>query len=142
MSKIKTTIFSIKDGTAKRELYQSDASYVKTLRELKRRLDNNTPLHFYDCEDIGNKNTECTLGLCDDSIERMQDGVYSGKGHTCPHDSRYVNKDGSLNSDAESSRDGCFYSCHIFKKRSTKRQDVGNRIHAILERAEVKYGKA
>ena len=121
-----------------RPLHQSDASYLKTLQELKRRLDKNVLLKFYDCEDYGAKSTECTLGLCDDSIQAMQDGVYTSGGHTCPHDSRYVNKDGTLCSTKTSDGSGCFYACHIFKKQSVKREDLAKRINATLQRAEEK----
>jgi hypothetical protein len=116
-----------------RELYQSDASYHATIRELLRRVQASVKLEYYDCEDIGNKNTECTLGLCDGSIERMQDGVYTSKGHVCPHDRRYFTEEGEL-IPIEGGRDlsGCFYSCRIFKtKTKGDRQNITKRIEAV-----------
>lgn len=75
-------------------LYQSDASHNATLRELKRRVAEGTQLSAYDDTTRGSKNTECTLGLCHDSIEDIRDGVYSRDHHHCPHDARYFSEAG------------------------------------------------
>ncbi len=117
----------------KRELHQSDESYKKTIVELKRRSDSGVRIRYYDCEDTGAKNTECTVGLCDDSIQEMQDGIYRAKHHVCPHDGRYVSEHGQVIEQKEMRADGCFYHCHIFKKHRLR--SAGERINAIHKRA-------
>lgn len=119
----------------KRELYQSYNSYRDTLATLKKRIVGGLALNYYDCEDIGNKNTECTLGLCDDSIEASQDGVYQTVGQICPHDSRYFNADGSLTNVTPEAPGGCFYTCHIFQHNRTKRAEMETRIDAAIAKA-------
>ena len=92
----------------------------------------------YDCEDIGAKNTECTLGLCDDGIEASQDGVYRTKGHVCPHDRRFFAPDGQQISKTGDASHGCFYDCHIFQGNKRARELAGQRIRAVV--AKVKGG--
>ena len=122
-----------------RQLYQTDQSYLNSLHKIERRANNGTPLKFYDCEDIGNKNTECILGLCDDSIQRAQDGIYQAAHHHCPHDGAHFEVDGTpKRSDCGSS--GCFYRCHIFKGKhpdSRKREVIVMRIVSAIKEAPI-----
>jgi|GEM_PF-3905359 len=98
-------------------LYQSDASHNVTLRELKRRAAAGVHLHAYDDITRGSKNTECTLGLCDDKIEAMRDGVYpQPEGHNCPHDARYFTKTGEPIHHGKDPN-GCFHTCRIFQRK-------------------------
>lgn len=112
-------------------LYQSDASYNRSLQELKRRVSSGVALSAYDDNTRGSKNTECTLGLCDDKIEESQDGVYGRRHHHCPHDIRYFHRDGSPTG-AKPELSGCFHTCRVFKRRKKDtQQDVLRRIEAI-----------
>jgi hypothetical protein len=97
-------------------LYQSDASYNRSLTELKNRVKEGVHLHAYDDNTRGSKNTECTLGLCDDSIEEAQDGVYSREHHHCPHDARYFTKAGEPTG-TKPDLNGCFHTCRVFKRK-------------------------
>src|ERR1700722_19606805 len=100
----------------RKPLEQSDDSYKATLQELERREQTGVPLKYYDSETIGAKNTECTLGLCDDVIQGSMDGVYRKKEHACPHDKRAFTAEGNfLPFDKYEMLSGCFYTCHIFK---------------------------
>ncbi len=120
-----------------RPLYQSDESYFKTLAELKRRIEAGVPLDYYDDTTPGDKNTECTWGLCDDKIQALQDGVYRRHYHVCPQDGRFFTETGERNQVVpEELASGCFWKCLIFKGRhgaSKERIDsaiansVGNR---------------
>ena len=121
-----------------RPLEQSDASYIRTLETLNNRVQVGVPLKYYDCEDIGAKNTECTLGLCDDDIQASQDGVYRKKCHVCPHDKRAFTSDGKpVAFDQKDMLSGCFWHCHIFKGKPHARQCelVAQRIFVALENA-------
>lgn len=111
-------------------LYQSDASYNACLVELKRRVKEGVDLHAYDDTTRGSKNTECTLGLCDDSIEDARDGVYSRKHHHCPHDSRYFTRDGQPTG-VIPDLNGCFHTCRVFHPRRYPGGSVIERIKAI-----------
>lgn len=112
-------------------LYQSDASYNRALEELKRRVSSGLALSAYDDTTRGSKNTECTLGLCDDSIEGAQDGVYARGNHHCPHDSRYFGKDGRPTGNPPE-LNGCFHTCRIFKGRKKDTEhDVRRRIQTV-----------
>jgi hypothetical protein len=115
-----------------RPLYQSDESYRRTLKELGRRVEAGVPLEYYDCEEIGAKNTECTLGLCDDGIQVSQDGVYRTKDHACPHDRRFFAADGQPTSASGDASIGCFYHCHIFKGNKRSRESAGQRVRAVI----------
>lgn len=112
-------------------LYQSDASHNATLLELKRRVATGVSLHAYDDTTRGSKNTECTLGLCDDSIEEMRDGVYARhEGHNCPHDARYFTKDGEPTGKTGRDLNGCFWTCRVFQRKH-RGGSVIERIKAI-----------
>lgn len=117
----------------KKRMRQSDNSYRNTLDELQRRVRDNVRLEFYDCTDYGAKNTECTLGLCDDTIQEMQDGVYREKHHICPHDARYFNANGERNNNETFELTGCFYSCMVFNpKNSNDRGLAQKRINTVM----------
>jgi len=115
-----------------RPLYQTDESYRRTLCELDRRVDAAVPLEYYDCEDIGAKNTECTLGLCHDSIKDMQDGMYRDKGHACPHDKRFFTAEGQPTGAAPGLPSGCFFHCHIFQGTKQERQLAQQRVRVAV----------
>lgn len=99
-------------------LHAGDASYNAALETLKARAANpDFPMRFYDDTTRGAKNTECTLGLCDDDIQEAADGVYFREGrHTCPHDARYFDGKGNRQPPAPGTNtlNGCFYTCRIF----------------------------
>lgn len=116
-------------------LYQSDASYNACLVELKRRVKEGVDLHAYDDTTRGSKNTECTLGLCDDSIEESQDGVYARKHHFCPHDARYFTKAGEPTG-TRPDLNGCFHTCRVFQRKH-RGGSVIERIKAVQLIAEV-----
>jgi hypothetical protein len=117
-------------------LYQSDESYRRTLMELERRVNAGVRLEYYDSEQLGAKNTECTLGLCHDSIEAMQDGVYRDKGHACPHDERYFTADGKPTGAARQRPTGCFYYCNVFQGTKQERKLAQQRIRAVTTGAK------
>lgn len=104
-------------NTRGRPLRQSDESYRNTLRELRRRVEDGTPLSYYDSTMIGDKNTECTLGLCDNKLEAMQDGVYREDRHVCPHDMRYFDVYGARTGAAIEPVVGCFWTCAVFQRK-------------------------
>lgn len=98
-------------------LYQSDASYKRSLDELMRRVKAGVPLKAVDSDEIGDKYTECTLGLCDRSVEKAMDGVYRADHHVCPHDGRFLESDGTPTGTERKASSGCFFACHIFQKK-------------------------
>lgn len=111
-------------------LYQSDASHNRTLLELKRRVAEGVALTAYDDNTRGSKNTECSLGLCDDSIEDMRDGVYARhEGHNCPHDARYFTKTGEPTRHGKD-LNGCFHTCRVFQRKH-RGGSVIERINAV-----------
>lgn len=118
-----------------RELYQSDESYSRTLRELQKRADAGVPLRYQDSEAVGDKYTVCTLGLCDDGIERKMDGVYPQNHHACPHDGRYFTETGERTAAPLEWAYGCFYKCHIFKGSKASRALAPERIRAVVGKA-------
>lgn len=109
--------------------YQSDASHNRTLTELKRRVAVGMTPRAYDDDSHGSKNTEFTLGLCDDAIEEMRDGVYARGNHHCPHDARYFSKNGQPTG-AGPEFNGCFHTCRVFQKRY-RGGSVQDRIKAV-----------
>jgi hypothetical protein len=115
-----------------RPLYQSDQSYRRTLKELKSRVEAGVKLEYYDCEEIGAENTECTLGLCDDRIKEMQDGIYRGKGHGCPHDERFFTVEGEPIATVPISPTGCFFYCNIFQGSKRERCLAQQRILTVV----------
>lgn len=109
----------------RRPLYQSDTSYLNTLRELRRRVEAGMALSYYDSTMIGDKNTECTLGLCDDKIEAMQDGVYRESHHMCPHDLRYFDVNGERTGVVPRRSDGgCFHKCAVFRRKGSAQDRI------------------
>jgi|ERR1700733_15581824 hypothetical protein len=119
-----------------RPLYQSDESYLRTIEELERRVDAGVRLEYYDCEQIGAKNTECTLGLCHDSIQDMQDGIYRDKGHACPHDERFFTAEGEPTGATPGLPSGCFFYCNIFEGSKKERGLAQQRIRAVVAKVK------
>lgn len=110
-------------------LRAGDASYNAALETLKARAaDPNHSLSYFDDTRRGSKNTECTLGLCDDSIEESIDGVYFREArHTCPHDARYFDGQGTRITPPQGTNtiNGCFYTCRIFNPSKTMKKRAG-----------------
>jgi hypothetical protein len=128
---------------SKLPLYQSDASYNQSLLDLKQRARDRLPLTGEDSDAVGDKYTECNLGLCDEKIEESQDGVYRRPNHHCPHDARYFDVHGTRLPEREPDLNGCFYTCRVFSPtRGRPLGDVYARIAAVQLIAEVQETSA
>lgn len=115
-----------------KELYQSDESYKKTLQELSLRVDTKVKLDYEDSCEIGNKYTECNLGLCDRSIQDNMDGTYRANQHICPHDGRYFDRFGNTKEfQGAIMSSGCFYDCHIFQNTGNYQNLIEQRIKKV-----------
>lgn len=102
------------------DLYLTDAQYLAALKRNRERIADGQPFEAADSDTIGNKYTEAEWGLCSASRELWPDDTnlfpdipdrfdpkYRRNHHRCPMDKR--DKPG---------RNGCFYSCRIFKGES------------------------
>jgi hypothetical protein len=118
-------------------LYQSKASYTRTLLELERRANENELFSYFDCTETGCKDTQCTLGLCDGEIRESMDGVYQNEGDVCPNDKRYFDREGNLIARPASTM-GCFYHCWIFQERNPSKTEAQNRIRRVVKKAIIK----
>jgi hypothetical protein len=97
----------------------TDEQYFDLLkRALQRIKESNDKVRGCDSTSIGNKYTECNVGLCDDSLTTKEIAMFPefwDKGrrdmkylrvyHKCPLDWR-----------DKPTQQGCFYSCLFFKK--------------------------
>lgn len=116
-----------------RQLYQSDASYHRTLLELRRRVLAGVKLRWFDDDTPGNKTTGCTLGTCDDKLRGLRDGVYATNSQPCPHDRRFFEQNGLPTGLKERDGNGCFYTCRIFKAKKNDHETAGIRILKVTE---------
>lgn len=114
-------------------LRQSETSYHRSMADLRARAQGGVPLKFYDSTAVGDKNTECTLGLCDDSIQDTMDGVYRGGRHACPHDSRVYTSSGDYQDERRYEEFGCFYKCHVFQTYLLGRGNAAQRVIKATE---------
>lgn len=114
-------------------MYLTNAQYLEALKRFREAIAKGLKLHFFDCEEIGNKDTQATWGLCsrkknmwpdkethmwpDDPRDQNSDEIYGikylGKDQLCPMDKR-EKVDGM----------GCFYSCKIFQGPRPSREEA------------------
>lgn len=90
---------------SKLPMHQSNASYMKQLRQLLKVVSD--PEFVLRCDNsdvVGDKYTKCNAGLCGDEAEAVMDGVYRDIDHKCPLD-------------MGTGIAGCFYRCRVFQKR-------------------------
>lgn len=110
-----------------RELYQTDASYRRTLIELRHRAEIDIRLEYFDDTTSGAKRMGCNLGLCDETIKK--DGIYRASHHHCPHDRRFFTEHGIPAAPPENDTgSGCFHTCRIFKGTRRERSLAKSRI--------------
>jgi hypothetical protein len=114
-------------------LRQSRGSYIRTLQELERRVLADEPLEYYDCTEPGITMTECSLGLCADSVIELQDGIHSDEDQPCPHDKRFINDAGEPTGERGEVW-GCFYHCRIFQTPNPSKSKAQDRIRKIVAR--------
>ncbi len=125
------------------EMYLTNHQYLETLERLKG-LVKAEKLDYYDDTTVGDKNTECTWGLCRDDLKlwptidlhlfpkefpRRSDPKYRKQHHVCPND--FDPKD----------QNGCFYHCRFFQKKADGwgRQEVLTKIDELVAEFKKKY---
>lgn len=134
----------------KRSLELPDDRYVAALEQLRRLVSGGLELRYYDCDAIGQKETWCTWGLCNNTKEMWPckedhlwpysfetEGrvapLYRKQGQLCPlevpPDSPRIVEDWQRTS-------GCFYRCRVFQKIDwpVNASDVIASIDKILEK--------
>jgi hypothetical protein len=96
-------------------IHLTQLQYVDALKRFREAIANGEKLEYFDDTTIGNKDTQCTWGLCC-SDKKMwpkdarlfdRDPIsikYRKANHKCPMDKR--NKDHDF---------GCFYHCRVFQ---------------------------
>lgn len=115
------------------DLHLTDVQYAESLQRFRDAIANGAILKFFDCTDIGNKDTQCSWGLCsrkkamwpdkathkwpDDPRDEGKDDIYGIKylenHQLCPMDKR-EQYDGR----------GCFYSCRVFQGPRPSREEA------------------
>jgi hypothetical protein len=116
-----------------RQIYQSDASYRRVLRELRRRVLAGVKLTYFDDDAPGNKRMGCSWGTCDDNLSSIMDGIYPTDRQPCPHDSRFFTQDGTEFATVTRVSSGCFYTCRIFKAKKGDRETARARVLKATE---------
>lgn len=109
------------DRCKKNSIHLKNERYLAALIRFHGAIKNGAPLKYFDHTEIGNKDTQCTWGLCDLTSEMWPDKedhlwphlferdnkaspLYRDKGQMCPMDTREGNHP-----------DGCFYHCRVFQ---------------------------
>jgi hypothetical protein len=112
-----------------RDIVLSNDRYIAALERIKKQIENGSDLISEDSNDIGNKYTSCTWGLCsryreqwpdeEDWLSEYNDKIvnsrYQDNGQHCPMD-----KDQDENSMAF----GCFYRCRVFQDGLRDREEA------------------
>jgi hypothetical protein len=105
--------------TKNRDLYITDDQYLSLLKSIRAKLDFTNKASGFDCTDIGNKDTQCNVGMCSDEHTTKELALfpeqfpsrkamkYTEQHHKCPLDWRPVSTE---------FRSGCFYTCMFFKR--------------------------
>jgi hypothetical protein len=107
------------------------SEYIATLKRMRDMIAAGRGLSYEDSTEIGNKHTECSWGLCDDTKDLWPDPqfyiwpdqpnriapMHRLDAHTCPF------------RQAKPSANGCFWSCMIFQ--SGKRNPLPTRDQAL-----------
>lgn len=101
------------------DIYLSDEQYLEMLKTSRSNLDKIKKISLYDCDDIGFKDTQTNIGLCNDFLlctkenalfpeqfPKRKDIKYRKNHHLCPLDSR-----------KKSDGNGCFHTCMAFKRK-------------------------
>lgn len=131
------------------DLYLTDAQYLATLERLREAIVKGMKLKFFDDDTIGNKDTQCTWGLCgrskviwtdlethlwpNDPRDLGKPDIYGIKyienEQKCPMDTRI-----ELNNSM-----GCYYTCRVFQ---AKRRNLPTKEETIkLYDLEIKKAK-
>ena len=102
-------------------LYMTDAQYLKIMNNLKAFVNSGAKLSGFDDNTIGDKDTQCTWGLCGDNVKVYPDAdmhlwpkdfpkriapKYLQNHHRCPFE----------NPNAKDQISGCFYRCRFFQE--------------------------
>lgn len=116
----------------------SNAEYRSVLSRVLKQIEDGAKLVSDNCNDTGNKHTECSWGLCDPANYPKNELLfgrsekYRNKKQLCPLDKR-------LHGLAPMNANGCFYTCMHFQDGFGS--DRGDRIKA-LEFYQITIGKA
>lgn len=99
-------------------MYLTDEQYKQLLEKIFAGLDEVEEVIAHDCDDLGCKDTQCNVGLCNDLLttketamfpdefpERM-DMKYRQQHQRCPLDNRTA---------SEMDFSGCFWTCAVFQ---------------------------
>jgi hypothetical protein len=114
--------------------------YIEALKRFRAFIVAGGKLEYYDDTTLGNKNTECTWGLCCEDpkmwpekmdhtfphsfeAEGRSTPLLPPEGHGCPMDKR-----------EKKSRWGCFYHCRIFQGPRPTREEAIKLYDLSLER--------
>jgi hypothetical protein len=107
---------------SKKSIYMTDERYLAALQRRRQQIAEGRELEAWDDDSPGAKTTECTWGLCSESLpddwEKPIDMMwprdkyrstpkYREKHQMCPLDRR---------TQEEVTMNGCFYTCRIFKR--------------------------
>lgn len=108
--------------------------YIAALKRIRDLIAKGIKLDFWDDDTIGNKDMECTWGLCSGQKEAWPDAedhlwpdqflkegrvapLYTKDYQVCPFDRR-------TSAEAKKDGNGCFYTCRFFNpKKSDKQPD-------------------
>jgi hypothetical protein len=124
-------------------LYMRNSEYLAAMERLKK-IVSEKKLDFFDDTTPGDKDTSCTWGLCQDSIElwptkelhlwprefpQRLAPKYLKKHHVCPNDYDPTNEN------------GCFYHCKFFQRKADGwgRQEVLTKIDELITGFKKKY---
>lgn len=104
-------------------LYLPQERYIAVLNRQRDRIAKGIPLVLDDSDEIGNKHTSATWGLCSEEVEAWPDAEdhlwpddfnkhkrvapkYQRENQMCPFDAR-----------EKPTGNGCFYTCRLFRGR-------------------------
>jgi hypothetical protein len=114
-------VFCLKCRNKSREL--TAEQYKEALLRYREYIANGGELSFFDCTDIGDKDTQCTWGLCDRRPEMWPDPQlhiwpldFKEHGRSAPrHRSTGMHCPMDKDQSPESETYGCFYRCRVFQ---------------------------
>jgi len=107
------------------DLYMPQDRYVVALERMRDRIASGVPLRYFDDTTPGNKDTQCTWGLCAGDKASWPDAqdhlwpdlflksdriapLYRKPMQKCPMDRRDLQ---------DKNENGCFYTCRVFKPK-------------------------
>lgn len=102
------------------DMHLSDDGYLRALLRMGARIAAGLPLTGFDCTAVGAKDTQCSWGLCSDSLEQWPDDEDHLFPERLPHRSspkyRQAHQRCPMQAD-DGEPLGCFYRCRFFQSQ-------------------------